>query len=119
MQRDNHLLMRIVLRKPLLRVGHTRIWGHLASVAAALLGQKRENLMKHRYVLRAGTRGPVVMKHLPRHSHLGKPVLSVREVPAAAGQSTLSVNVLAQVLRVALGRNTFLLNDGHRAHRHR
>ena len=95
--------MRIVLRKPLLRVGHTRIWGHLASVAAALLGQKRENLMKHRYVLRAGTRGPVVMKHLPRHSHLGKPVLSVREVPAAAGQSTLSVDVLAHVLRVAFG----------------
>ena len=95
--------MRIVLRKPLLRVGHTCIGSHLASVAAALLGQKRENLMKHRYVLRAGTRGPVVMKHLPRHSHLGKPVLSVREVPAAAGQSTLSVDVLAHVLRVAFG----------------
>lgn len=32
-QRENHLLMRIVLRKPLLRVGQTCIGGHLASVA--------------------------------------------------------------------------------------
>ena len=33
MQRENHLLMRIVLRKPLLRVGQTCIGSHLAPVA--------------------------------------------------------------------------------------
>ncbi len=67
------------------------------------LGKKRKNLMKHYYVLRTGTRGPVMVVHLPRHSHLGKPVLSVREVPAAAGQGMFSVDVLAHIFRVSLG----------------
>ena len=102
-QRDNRLLMRVVLRKPLLRVSHARIWSHLASVAAALLRKKRNDLMKHRYVLRAGTRRSVVVVHLPRHSHFRKPVLSVREVPAAASQGMFSVDVFAHIFRVSLG----------------
>lgn len=113
MQRENHLLMRIVLRKPLLRVGQTCIGGHLASVAAALLGQKRENLMKHDYVFDSGSRRFVVMENLSGSIHFRKPVVAPFDVPATTHNRIFSVDVFTDILCVALARHSFLFDNSH------
>ena len=100
MQRENHLLMRIVLRKPLLRVSHTRIGSHLASVAAALLGQKRKNLMIHNRVLRTGTCRFIMTKRFSRPRHFCVPIFVVWKVPSTTRKRVFSVDVFTDVFSV-------------------
>ena len=111
MQGENHLLMRIVLRKPLLRVGHTCIGGHLASVAAALLGQKRKNLMIHNRVLRAGTCRFIMTKRFSRPRHFCVPIFVIWKIPAATCKRIFSVDVFTNVFRVPRRADCFLFND--------
>lgn len=111
MQRENHLLMRIVLRKPLLRVGHTCIGSHLASVAAALLRKKRKNLMIHNRVLRTGTCRFIMTKRFSRPCHFCVPIFVIWKIPAATCKRIFSVDVFTNVFRVPRRADCFLFND--------